>query len=46
MLFRSVKTGQLFLINAEGTEILATVTRKHSEEDIAEAVAALQKASA
>ena len=43
---KSVKTGQLFLINAEGTEILATVTRKHSEEDIAEAVAALQKASA
>ena len=43
---KSVKTGQLFLINADGTEILATVTRKHSEEDIAEAVAALQKASA
>ena len=42
---KSVKTGQLFLINAEGTEILGTVTRKHSEEEIAEAITTAQNAS-
>ena len=42
---KSVKTGQLFLINAEGTEILGTVTRKHTEKEIAEAITAAQNAS-
>lgn len=42
---KSVKTGQMFLINAEGTEILGKITKKHSEKEIAEAIAEVQKAS-
>lgn len=42
---KGVKTGLLFLVSADGTEILDTVTKKHSEKEIAEAIAAAQKAS-
>ena len=40
----SIKTGQMFLISADGTEILDTITRNHSETEIAEAIAAAQTA--
>lgn len=42
---KGVKTGLLFIVSADGTEILDTVTKKHSEKEIAEAISAAQKAS-